>query len=157
MHVYEDFEENILKVKKMVIIELRQYKSPLRNLALSYIESRHLSLEHRPPRGITLYLPFWLAETFDLEQKIAEMLSLANLFVTLYIETKDGIIDNMIEDKRLFSLSDRFFLSYINILNQLMPAKSIFWAYFYKNLEETLLYCRGTKKDYCTRSIYGEK
>ena len=136
--IYDDFSKHIDNIKKKAYLEISNYTEPLNALGLEYLEITKLLPRDSRPTGISLYLPLWIAKNSKINTVVAESLSLANFYLTLYLQLKDGIIDKTITDRKMFLLSDRLLVSYMILMFDLIGNNHTFWNYFNKSIEETL-------------------
>jgi hypothetical protein len=138
MNIYSDFSKNIFRIREMAYNEIRNYRHPLRKLALQFISSHKLLDEDLSPKGIVFYLPLWLGTQFKIDSNSIEQLSLANFFVALSVDIKDEVKDKLVNDYKLVLLSDRLLISAVEIFRVTMGENKSFWTYFNDCLDQNI-------------------
>lgn len=125
-------------MKEQIHRDVLEFPPLLRKLGLSYLRERHLLPHDTPVIGIPLYLPYWLADAFNFENKesVCNALSMGSLYITLSVEIKDYIMDNPKADLNFLCLSDAFLNRSIRLYQSLFSHESEFWGLFEQYMQE---------------------
>lgn len=131
MDPIRDFEANVEWVVATCQKRVSAYPPALGHSAQAFLGKHGLFKEGSVPSSIAYLLPFWLKETFALDQSTCRMIALGNTFWLLYFFLEDEVMDTGPGEYKghLLPLGTLFFLDAMAPYRSLLGAASPFWRY----------------------------
>ncbi len=139
MDINQNFETDICWVLEASKKRIQSYNPCMSDMGISYMEKRHI-LDEKGKRSCEAYwlTPFWLQDTFNLDQHSCRTISLATVYMVLYFLSQDEVMDSSPDDYKgyLLPLSNMFYFDFISQYRTLFDSDSPFWLYVEKYTNE---------------------
>jgi hypothetical protein len=133
-----DFDSQVEWVLNACEKQVSTYPSLLRRSGLAYVNRFRVWKDNSSPGRCAYYIPFWLQDTFGLDQDTCRHMALGNAFGQYYILIQDEVMDTDSGEYKghLLPMGNLFFLDFVAAYRSLFDSRSPFWEFFEKYLAE---------------------
>ncbi|MCG7409695.1 hypothetical protein MH117_20015 [Paenibacillus sp. ACRRX] len=131
MYWFEKYKPELELIFAQAKTYINQYPPSLKEHGFRYIETYNPLNETSTKNYICYLLPYWTQEATGITTEQCRQLSLAEVFIMLYLFLQDDVMDTRpAQIKEPLALSSLFYNTALSLYRQLFPSESPFWNAF---------------------------